>query len=214
MSQFNDSVLNQFSSKYNPSQPFDSSVITGATATLTKNAICNSVNAATDFVKSQLGSTWVSPYTNFVLKDRINIKENQTTHEIKDDGVVLYHIVTNGYGEASSFKMDIEVKDSLITKYTITKNGSTDDYDKLMPAKVLDGTMFIGKGLSFFTDVYGEDMKYKSITGADDNTVITGATHEGDETIASNSTYLCMCAGAFATANYQSVLQLEQGGNN
>lgn len=210
MSQFTDGVLNQFSAKYNPDQPFESSIITGATATLTKNAICNSVNAAASFVQSQFGPVWVSPYADFALTKYINIKKNMTGHEVKDGGVVVYHVVTNGYGDAGSFKIDIEVTDGLISKYEITQGGSTEGYDAFIPASIKNGELFIGKGLDYFTTLYGEDMNYKAIASAEGNTIVTGAT---TESIASNSSYLCMYAGAFATANYNRVLQLGQGGN-
>lgn len=209
MSQFGNSVLNQFSEKYNSvNGVFSSDVITGATAVLTKNAICNAVNGAVDYVKAQLGDVWVSPYENFDFTKYINTNKGNTEHEVKEDGSVEYHIVTKGYGEAASFKIDITVKDGLITYYKITKNGSTEEYDEYMPEAVLSGEHFLNKGLSYFTNLYGDEMNYKELTGYEGNDVVTGATEHGDK-FASNSTYLCMYAGAFATANYQKCLDAE-----
>lgn len=201
MSQFTGSVLDQFSQKYNPDEVFTNEVITGATAVLTKNAICNSVNAAVDYVKAQLGDVWVNPYEEFEFTQHINVQK-RTSHEVKPDGSVEYHIVTKGYGEAGSFKIDITVKDGLITSFTIPQggNGSTEHYEDNMPPCILSGELFIGKGIEYFTGLYGAEMSYKAISSYDDSNVTTGAT---DDSIASNSSYLCMCAGAFATANYQ-----------
>lgn len=199
MSQFTNSVLDQFSQKYNPDEVFTNQVITGATAVLTENAICNSVNAAVDYVKAQLGDVWVNPYEDFEFTKYVNVNK-RTSHEVKADGSVEYHIVTKGYGEASSFKIDITVKDGIITYYKITDNGSTEHYDEHMPPMILNGELFIGKGLDYFTGIYGAEMPYKAISAYDDNNVTTGAT---TDSIASNSSYLCMYAGAFATANWQ-----------
>jgi len=204
MSQFTNSVLNQFSQKYDPDNPYSSSVITGASAILTKNAICNSVNAAIDYVKAQFGEVWVNPYEDFDFVKYID--EKQTKYEVKADKSVEYKIVTKGYGEASAFNISIIVKDGKITAYEITNNGSTGGYEEFMPPKVLDGTMFIGKDSAYFTALYGAEMDYKPVESYDNNNVTTGATNEG---IASNSTYLCMYAGAFATANYQRCLDIE-----
>lgn len=54
---------------------------------------------------------------------------------------------------------------------------------------------YVGKNLKYFTDKLGEDMAYPG-----DNS------DKFEETGASRSNYLCMYAGAFATANYQKAL--------
>lgn len=219
MAEIKSSFLDKFSTGYKDGTDYttDNGFFVGG-STMSSTAICNAVNGAITFVKVQiLGETAkVNPYEGFNYTDRVNITAEYSKFEVNDDESVTFHIQTKSYGEAGSFKIDVTVgKDGLISAYNIISDGSTSGWDKVIPAKVKDGSMFIGKGLDFFTATYGANMKYTAITGATDDNVITGATSGQDETIAANSTYLCMYAGAFATSNYQNAIDKNnaEGGN-
>ena len=191
--------------------PSDGYISTGATKSST--AICNAVNGAVDYVNTVIfNNVQTNPYEELELIKYINVKKGQTEAKFVEGSPtdVEYSVVTKGYGDASSFKITIVVgEDKTIKSYNITQNGSTESYDSHMSANVKDGSLFIGKGLSFFTDIYGENMSYTGVTGTDDGNIQTGASHEG---FASNSTYLCMYAGAFATKNYDAVVAILNGG--
>ena len=207
----NDKVLDVFSQNYN-GEPFTAGVITGATATQTNTAIKNSVNGAVDFVKAQLGDVWEDPFKDFNYFFLDNIVDHKlSSYRLNGDGSVTFKIVTKGYGYAGSFTISITVgTDGLIKEggFIIEVDGSTSSgatfWGDRIPQAVKDGTMFYGKGLNFFTDVYGPYMLEAPIESFDDNSVTTGAT---TDEIASLSTYQCFYAGAYATANYQKAVE-------
>ncbi len=172
---------------------------TGASYTLT--AICNDVNGAVEFVKAYAsGGEIVDPFAEFEYKNLI--KMNSTAWTV-NGGEITYNIVTNANQGPSSFKITVKVDASkTITEYTITKNGcegdheeyEAEDYQNMMSDTVKNLT---GKTL---TDIEG----YLADTSKD------GVLHTG----ATKSNELCYHAAAFALANYDRVLQQEQGGND
>ncbi|MGN0805159.1 MAG: hypothetical protein ACI4MS_07225 [Candidatus Coproplasma sp.] len=208
MDKITNSMLNSFTQSI-PEGGFSTSdgyISVGATKS--SNAICNAVNGAVDYVNSVLfNKAETSPYEELALTDYVNVRAGKTQATLSENSSDLeYTVYTKGYGNANDFTIKISVgSDKLIKSYEILKNGSTGNYANYMPQSVLDGTLFIGKGTSYFTDIYGENMVYKKAPNLTDDTVQTGAT-------ASNSIYLCMYAGAFATQNYDAVVTILNGG--
>lgn len=199
-----DDMLNKFSQDFKGGEitsfyTSDGYVSTGAS--LSSTAICNAVNGAVAYVDQViLGHEEVNIYENWDYTEFIDAK--RTKHEVDGD-TVNYDIWTKGRAEASAFNIKISVKEGKIIHYNIVVNGSTGGYKDLMTESVKDGSLFKNKEISFFTDIYGENMEYSSAKVGDDGNVSTGAT---DWDYPSNSTYLCMYAGAFATKNYQNAL--------
>lgn len=198
-----DDMLSKFSKNFTGGEitPFytdDGYVATGAS--LSSTAICNAVNGAVKYVdKEVFGNEDFNPYEEWDLTEYIDT--GRTKHEVTGDEV-KYNIWTKGYGYAGGANIEITVKEGKITYYHIVKPGSTNEYEELIVPSINDGTVFIGKGIDFFTDAFGENMSYEFCT-IDDGNIVTGAT---DENVAGNSGYLCMYAGAFATKNYENAL--------
>ena len=180
---------------------------TGASISFT--AISDCVNDSITYMNTYLsgGSMEKAPYDDFLYNKYIN--QNSTT-VVVENGKLVFNIKTKGYGAAGAFTIEIVVgSDKTIESFNITTNGSTEDEDEgvnytdLMPDVQ---NIFKGKGLSYFTGLYGEEMQYSGVkSGKDDTEIQTGAS---DDNIAANSTYLCMCAGAFATANFDKALDM------
>lgn len=191
--------------------PSDGYVSTGATKSST--AICNAVNGAVNYVNTVIfNNVETNPYEKLEYIKYININKGKTEAKFVEGSTtdVEYTVFTKSYGDAGSFKIKIVVsREKTINSYQIITNGSTDGYENNMSANVKNGSLFVDKGISFFTDIYGADMKYTGVTGTNGDTVTTGASNEG---FASNSTYLCMYAGAFATKNYDAVFAILNGG--
>lgn len=202
----NDKFLSGFSEYkgeyFNPNEGF---IKTGATRSAT--AICNAVNAAIDFVNAKFGNVAVDIYADFELKEYIETK--QSNHEIVD-GNVVYHIKTKGHTMPAAFTIDVTVNaQGVITAYSVAANGSTSQgYIDKMHAGILDGTLFVGKDFAGIQAVLNEGITYP---GDNKGTEIsTGATQ---------SNYLCVCAAAFATKNYDKCLEadkddVEEGGTD
>lgn len=190
----------------------DMYINTGASTSFT--AICACVNGAITYIQAYAsgGTIEASPFESFLYNDYIN--QDETTLSV-EDGKVTYNIKTKGYdGEAEPFILEIVVgSDKKIESFKIKTNGSTDngegtDYKDIMPDVE---SIFEGKDLSYFTNLYGEDMAYKGLSSnKDDNELKTGASNAN---VASKSTYLCAYAAAFATANYDEAL-LKGGSTN
>ena len=175
----------------------DMYISTGASCSY--RAICNAVNGAIEFTNAYVsGVEIVNPYENFLFYDFIDMEKTDWTVA---DGVINYSIVTTGHGEPQSFTIDVTVgADKTITKFDIKTNGSTGEpWLGNMAATIKDGTMFVGKGVDFFTALGDETLSYDSVKG--DSSIKTGAT---------KSNYLCVMAGAFATANYDYCLENEK----
>ncbi|MCI8734946.1 MAG: hypothetical protein HFE40_05275, partial [Clostridia bacterium] len=107
-------------------------------------------------------------------------------------------------------KLDIVVNgEGKIETFTIVEAGSVaNDYEGVSKEyydeiAANNAKLCIGKDISYFTGLFGDKMEYP---GDDKGTVIsTGATR---------SSFLCMYAGAFATANYSDYLSQLSGGDN
>ncbi len=179
---------------------------TGASVSFT--TICNCVNDAIEFAAAYAsgGSIGGSPYDGFLYTDIINQKETEVTFA---DGKMTYKVVTMPYGGVTNpFTIEIVVNaEKKIESFSYVGekgNGSTYGYDKMMPDME---TMLAGKDLSYFTGLYGEDMEYTPMASYDDTSITAGATTSSSK-IGSKSIYVCMYAGAFATANYENALKL------
>ncbi len=134
--------------------------------------------------------------------------ENTTVNV--ENGKVKYSVTTKKNSPAGAFKLDIVVNgEGKIETFTIVEAGSVENdyegvskeyYDEIAAN---NAKLCIGKDISYFTGIFGDKMEYP---GDDKNTVIsTGATR---------SSFLCMYAGAFATANYSDYLSQLSGGDN
>ncbi len=193
---YKDGVIYAYGTKGDPMY-----INTGASVSFT--AISNSVNDAITYIKAYAngGSIEKSPLEDFLYTENINIKTTETP--TLTDGKVTYKIKTKAYGASDPFTVTVVVNsERKIESFTIDVNGGNNGYESSLPDVE---NIFKGKDLSYFTGLYGEDMEYKGVASFDDTTITTGASNEG---VASNSTYLCMYAGAFATANYENSLKL------
>lgn len=201
-----ESVYTKFSTDYVDGKKFsygsdssDEYISTGASYSL--SAICNCVNGSVEFIKNYIvGTSVTDPYEAYICREYIDM--DKTSWTVSGD-VVSYTIVTKSF-TANSFTITLKVgADKKVADYTIVVNGSKPkgetDYESLMDASVLDGSLFNGKELSFFTNIFGENMEYTPITGVTDGMLVTGAT---DKNYPSKSTYLCASAAGFALANY------------
>lgn len=176
---------------FNPNEGF---IKTGATRSAT--AICNAVNAALDYVNALFGNVTVDIYEDCSYIE--NIDTRNTSHEATEEQVT-FHIKTKGYGNAAEFSIDVTVdKNGVITAYAITTDGSTAGYGKNIHPAIKDGTMFVGKNLEGVLAILGGGVDLDYPSGSDIN---TGATQ---------SNYLCINAAAFAAANYEQFLTVEE----
>ena len=130
-----------------------------------------------------------------------------TSWTVGDDGKVTYTVKTVAYaGVTNPFTFKVVVNaEKKIESFVIETNGSTYGFDQKMPDIE---SILTGKDISYFTGIYGEDMEYTAIASYDDTSVTTGATTQA---VGSKSIYVCMYAGAFATANCELVSLI--GGN-
>lgn len=192
------SILEDITEDYTSGIYYTTDDYVASGATKTSNAVCNSVNGAVSYVETYvLGIEQEDKFADFAYTDYIDTKLTDYTV----DGLnVTYTITAQGSAfQAGTFKFTIIVgSEKTITSYSVT-DGSTYDYGQKIP-EILSGSLFIGKGLSFFTDLYGEDMDYNNRYNHEEE-LVTGA---------SQSTFLCYYAGAFATANYDLCI----GGNS
>ncbi len=209
-------IFEKFVTEYEDGKVFEygtkgSDQFIATNATFTMTAICNCVNGSVSFIKAYAGGgSIVDPLEGYSYTEYIN--GDKTTWTV-DGTDVSYTVVTKNYGAAGAFTVTLKVgADKTVKDYTVTVNGSTTqpDYVSKMDGKVLDGTLFNGKDLSFFKGIYGDDMAYTPVTGVDGNTLVTGATNSA---YPSKSTYLCACAAAFALANYDKCVTSPKGGN-
>ena len=166
-----------------------------SSSTKSSNAICNAVNGALQYVKTEkLGMAANDIFKDFVYTSFINKKLSSFVLNKNDS--VSYSLVTAGYGYANPFTVEITVsKNKTISAYTVVKDGSTYDYDQSIPADIKNGTKFLGRDLKYFTDILGGELTYPGdYAGTEIN---TGA---------SNSTYILFTAAAFALANYDNAM--------
>ena len=185
-------------------------------ATLSLGAITNCLNGATEYVKA-VYCGYVSPYADYDYTDFI---DDATAFSVSGTEVT-YQIKTTALDQANAFEISITVgENGIITAYSITKNGSTYDYDKNMHPSILNSTLFVNKGLddmlALFSDpdstkLTKDDLKTDSVDGSQ---LVTGAS-ETDRSNAGYSNFLCIYASIFATANYELALSdYAEGGNS
>ncbi|MDE7454050.1 MAG: hypothetical protein K2N22_06550 [Clostridia bacterium] len=200
-----DKALNQFGQIYTEGIYYSPDLITNATVTGTKTAICNAVNGAIYFVNAQPGITGgtVNIYENFLYTG--NIETNLTKHEVlydeeKNVTGVKYTVVTSGYAHATSMTLEILVgTDKKITSITHVKGGGTnDDYINKALKNI---PMFVGKGVDELLNFYNGGFEYPGEGKSD--LLQTGA---------SESTYTLFNAALFAAGNYDNCIALEEGG--
>ncbi|MDE7265634.1 MAG: hypothetical protein K2N52_05110, partial [Clostridia bacterium] len=162
-------------------------------ASMSSAAINNSVNGAVAYVRYViLNETAVDPYADYAFHDYIDMEK---TSWVRSGDTLTYNIVTKSNPPARAFEIQIAVTDGIIDSYEITTSGSTaESYD----AKI-NTSLFIGKDVDYFKGIIGEDGSILTKDNYEDNEIATGAT---------KSNYLCLAAGAFATANYDYILTL------
>ncbi len=179
----------------------DMYINTGASVSFA--TVCGCVNDAITFIQAYAsgGSIGESPYEDFLYNELINQEETTVSFA---DGKVTYNIKTVAYGGVvNPFTIQIVVNsEKKIESFVIPEggNGSTEGFENYMPDVQ---NILKDKDLSYFTGIYGEDMAYTALSSYDDTSVTAGAT---TMSVASRSTYVCMYAGAFATANYDNAL--------
>ena len=197
ISNINDKFLNGFKNytgaKFDPEVGF---VKTGAT--FSAGAICNAVNGAIDYVNSHwLGNVTENKFEGFLFTEYIDT--DVTDYTIDEDGNVVFAIKTKKYPEANGFKVNIVVgADGRIVSYEIVENGSTGGFGNSMNPSIVDGTLFVGKDIADIKALLNDGITFPSGSNED---LKTGAT---------KSNYLCVCAAAFATANYKQASDLEE----
>ena len=177
-------------------------------ASYSMRGICNAVNGTITFMNAYLSGGDIAeedPYEDFAFHEFINMGD---TSWVKNGKEITYSITTKPNAPAGAFKLKIVVDESKTIKtLEITEAGSVandfagvskDHYDEIAQTCA---QLCVGKDLSYFTGIFGEDMAYP---GDKAGTVIsTGATR---------SSFLCMYAGAFAVANYSDYLSQADGG--
>ena len=175
-------------------------------ATMSSNAICNSVNGAITYVNENIfKNVEINKFENFDLLsytdsqgDKI-ASVNTRLSDFKVNGdAVEYTLVTCSEARTNPFKINITVgSDKKISSYEIITNGSTESsktaYIDKMPESIKDGSMFTGKGIDYFKAHIGDSPAYSNADGS----LKTGATQ---------SNTVCFLAGAFATANYDNCI--------
>lgn len=195
------SFLSSFSSGYKDGIIYDTGdgyLSSGATKSST--AINNAVNGAISYVKTEIfGEINTNPFEGFSYTDYINT--DKSSYTVEGDNVT-YSIVTKSKTlEPNAFTLTIVVDSSkTITSYAIVANGSTTtNYQD----KMYDVQNFIGKDLSYFTGILGDNLTYPENNAGTE--ISTGATH---------SNFICMYAGAFAVANYDNCIAANTKGGN
>lgn len=202
-----DKALKQFSQLYTENIYYSPDLITNATVTGTKTAICNAVNGAIAFVNSQPGITGgtVDKYAEFKYKDGIETKLSD--HEVlydenKQVTGVKFKIVTSGYMHATSMTLEIVVgTDGKISSITHVKGGGTTD--QYINKALQNIPMFIGKGIDELKEFYKGGIQYPGEGNKDVGYIQTGA---------SESTYTLFNAALFAAGNYEKCIPSEEGG--
>lgn len=193
-----DGFLNSFAGGYADGvyyQPSDGYLSSGAT--LSSTAICNAVNGAIAFVKAEiLGEASDNVFEDFDYTDYIDTTNPNTKFTVTGTDVT-YNIVTLGNGYAGAFTLTITVgADEKVSAYEIVVDGGTTKGNTDYKTLTYDTENYIGKGLDYF------------LSAMNDGKIDTGVINSG----ASLSNYLCVYAGAFATANYDKCISI--GGGN
>lgn len=164
-----------------------SGISTGATFSM--GAIANALNGARDYVNQKYCGA-VSKFADYAYSAYIG-----DATEISVSGeTVTYSVVTQAIAPANEFRLTIVVgSDGKISSFRIDENGSTYDYgNKMLNMQ----TNLVGKTLSEIEALLSpllNDGAYNYDNEDQNNAINTGAT---------KSNFLCLYAGAFATANY------------
>lgn len=167
---------------------------TGATFSL--GAVANAMNGAVEYVNAKYCGN-VSKFADFAYSKYID----ETTTVTVADGVATYTITTKTVSPTHSFRITIKVDATKkITAYTITENGSTTpEWEAKMSAEAKN---LVGKSLA---DIVALVDPFTTDDGSYDSSAEL-------KTNATKSNFLCYTSGAFATANYDKVIEL--GGVN
>ena len=210
LNKINSSVFNKFEQDYKNgiiySYGFDENGKEGemyikTDASYTMRGVCNAVNGTIQFMNAYLSGGDIveeDPWKDYAYHALINM--NETTWE-KSGNTVTYSIVTKGNGPAESFEITVKVDESKTVKeFNVTKYGSTDgfiskeEYNEIIDKNV---AKFIGKNADYFATILGEDETKADNGKYDENELISDAT---------KSTTLCLAAAAFATSNYDLII--------
>lgn len=193
----------------NPAEDFyfttSDGYLTGG-ASMSSNAICNAVNGAVDYVNAKLGNASNDIYADFEYVKNIITKETSHVYNAETQEVI-FHVVTNGYGNAAKFTIDVTVGEGgIITAYVIAVNGSTGGYAASMNKDILNGSLFVGKNIDGVEAILKGGADLEDYGSLDGSSLTSGATQ---------SNFLCLNAAAFAAANYENIIALEtqEGGD-
>jgi hypothetical protein len=160
-----------------------------------------------------LGQSSSDPLEGFEYIDK-NINTSKTSYTVANNEVT-FTVQTKLSLNPMSFIFNIVVEKTgdvaTIKSYEITKNGTTDTSTYIMASNI--STLLVGKSASQILALIGtNDASYDGVqsdhgsTGSSvDSSLHTGATE---------SNYLCLYAGLFATANYDNAIASAQGGNS
>ena len=133
-------------------------ISTGASYTM--RAISNAINGAVNIVKElTTGEVTEEPeeeptaYDDYIYADFIDKKK--TTHELGEDGSVIYHLVVKAIGYTNDFSFDVTVaNDKTIAEFTMTVDGSTEGFG----ANISDAAKnLVGKSLDDIKALYQDD---------------------------------------------------------
>lgn len=162
-------------------------------ASYTMRAISNAVNGAIEFVNVNIlgGETEPSPYDGFLYTEYIDISKNKTTHEVTDTEI-KFNITTlsNRAAPAANVRVSVSKTNGKITAFSATGNNT---YGSMYQHF---NEVMIGKGKDDLLALLGTtDGSYDK--NSIDNSLVTTATQ---------TNFLVVYAGLFATANYENSL--------
>ena len=176
-----DDALAQFSELYEDGISYSQDLITKATTAGTKNAICNAVNGALTFVRTKiLGEEIIEiPYSDYINVDKTTFNKDERKLTVVTKTLM-----------PDAFTVEIVVSEDMkIASYKVVIDGTTNKTKYVMNPDILNGTLFVGKGLAEIEVLIGH---------GDINAVSSEL-----KTSATESNFLCSYAAAFALANFQ-----------
>jgi hypothetical protein len=217
ISKVTSSYLDSFSTTYKADTKYsaeDGFVSTGASRS--SNAICNAVNGAISFVKTAVLGQSEEPSTNlfdgFEYLTNINT-DNDTTYTVANNEVT-YTVRTKKKLNPNKFIFNIVVEKTgdaaTIKSFEITTDGTTDTTEYTMYPNI--SSLMVGKSAADILALIGTaDGSYDGVSNGhgSENSSVDITLHTG----ATESNYLCLYAGLFATANYDAAIS-NQGGNS
>ncbi len=180
----------------------DMYIKTGASCTM--RGVSNAVNGTIQFMNAYLSGGSIEeddPYEDYAYHKLINMESTSWT---KDGDKITYTVVTKKNGPANPFTFTIVINgEKKVEEFTVKTYGSTDstgydltieEYNAIVDANV---AKFIGKDAAYFASILGEDETKAKNDKYEENELQTGAT---------KSTTLCLAAAAFATSNYDLIM--------